>query len=330
MSTQRRFAPDQLREVLLSSSSPSSSSSPIVEEESSPLPLWDVVLPRRLASTAALDGAWVVDDAKLPTCVAHVIPDAKQPGRGRISLFSARTNNLSEDEKVDKTLQSVLRDTVQLLSDSAKAENPAQEGDHRLVLTFGSLDRVLLPHVSDVLEEIKPNFRKTFVSPCGMWIHDGQDMKDLVRKLPPGVTIRPLQPRDAELVDSRWEYRSDHSLEMIRCMIVASEESFGGCVGITVDGQLVSWVLRYLDGTLGMVWTEPDYRNKGYAATVIVAAVQDVRHRLGSNDERMVAYIVDSNETSQNLFKKLQWRRVADADWAGFVSSKVSASKRGA
>jgi GNAT superfamily N-acetyltransferase len=126
---------------------------------------------------------------------------------------------------------------------------------------------------------------------------------------------------------------------MIRKMIKASEETYGGCVGLFVDDTLVSWLCRYLDGTLGMLWTEDAHRKKGYAELVLMAAVYDISKRskesnggctsrpiMNAADEPMVSYIVDSNQASQNLYKKLGWMRVVDADWAGFASRKIFSS----
>jgi len=140
-----------------------------------------------------------------------------------------------------------------------------------------------------------------------------------------GAVIRSLTQRDAELINSRWEYRSDGSLEMIQRMIAISERE-GGCVGVSIDGKLVSWMLRYLDGTIGMLFTDGNYRRQGYAAVVVRGAVCDIRSKSRKSDdanidrERMISYIVDSNDASKTLYSKLGWRRVADADWVGFAS----------
>ena len=148
-------------------------------------------------------------------------------------------------------------------------------------------------------------------------------LADQSLSLPEGVVIRSLTQKDADLVNSCWEYKSDGSLEMIQRMIAMSE---GGCVGVSVHGKLVSWMLRYLDGSIGMLFTNENYRRQGYAAIVLRGAVCDIRtksRKHKSDDgsmERMISYIVDSNDASKSLYSKLGWRRVADADWVGFAS----------
>jgi len=347
-------APNELREQIASHGiSPSDQQS-----YSSSSALWDIVLSHRLSSLAGEEGTWISDDAA--SCVAHVIPDDNIAGRGRINLFH-RGNTYRMDKKEQRgnihgAIEEILRHAIQILLLHSNALAVADGGEHsdlkyRLILTFGSLDRKLIPYVRTPLEEgnIHHGFRATFVSQCGMWIHhqnqngdetcntctSTQGYYELSRGLPSNVAIRSLNQNDAELVDSRWEYRSDGSLSMIRRMIRASEETYGGCVGLFVDDALVSWLCRYLDGTLGMLWTEYAHRKKGYAALVLMAAVSDIRKRskernggctsrpLANTDEPMVSYIVDSNQASQNLYKKLGWMRVADADWAGFASRKI-------
>ena len=171
-----------------------------------------------------------------------------------------------------------------------------------------------------------------------MWIHEADAKKqdqipptlaDQSLALPEGVVIRPLTQIDAELVNSKWEYRSDGSLEMIQKMIATSVAK-GGCVGLAVNGTLVSWMLRYLDGSIGMLFTDENHRRNGYAAVVVNGAVSDIRSKsqqykedsdcIDMGRDRMISYIVDSNEASKNLYRKLGWKRVADADWIGFAS----------
>ena len=41
------------------------------------------------------------------------------------------------------------------------------------------------------------------------------------------------------------------------------------CIGLEEDGQMVSWACQNLDGPMGMLWTEEEYRRKGYGDLVI-------------------------------------------------------------
>lgn len=283
-----------------------------------------------------------------PKCVAQiVIPDASAPTdtrkirKARINLFHCTSNGVDSDAcTTDDHIRNDVRGTLNCAMESlaSSLDNKSQ----RIALTFGSLDRYLVPHVRDALQAnpklSQHRFFSTFTSQCGMWIHEADDkeqgqnpptLADQSLALSEGVVIRPLTQTDAELVNSKWEYKSDGSLEMIQKMIATSEAK-GGCVGLAVNGTLVSWMLRYLDGSIGMLFTDENHRRKGYAAVVVNGAVSNIRSKsqqdIEDNDcidmdrDRMISYIVDSNEASKNLYRKLGWKRVADADWIGFAS----------
>ena len=290
------------------------------------------------------------EDAAEPRCVAQIIPDASAPTstdtrkvrKARINLFHCISNGvdsdacITPDDQIRNDVCSTLNCAMESLASSL--DNKSQ----RIALTFGSLDRHLVPHVRDALQTnprlSQHNFFSTFSSQCGMWIHEADAKKqdqipptlaDQSLALPEGVVIRPLTQIDAELVNSKWEYRSDGSLEMIQKMIATSVAK-GGCVGLAVNGTLVSWMLRYLDGSIGMLFTDENHRRNGYAAVVVNGAVSDIRSKsqqykedsdcIDMGRDRMISYIVDSNEASKNLYRKLGWKRVADADWIGFAS----------
>ncbi len=319
-------------------------------------PLWDVVLSRKLSSTAGEEGLWLASaehaaadgcDAPLLRCVAQVIPDnASAPTKSRrvrINLFHRISNsgsanaNYSSDSSDDR----IRDDVCSILNCAIQHVSPSTDESQRIALTFGSLERCLVPHVRDALLAADPGrckrkFFSTFRSECGMWILEAGPDDDQIQSLPTladqslslpeGVVIRSLTQKDADLVNSCWEYRSDGSLEMIQRMIAMSE---GGCVGVSVHGKLVSWMLRYLDGSIGMLFTNENYRRQGYAAIVVRGAVCDIRTKTRkhqSDDGSMISYIVDSNDASKSLYSKLGWRRVADADWVGFASRQPNHS----
>lgn len=313
----RRFQPDELRAAVKET---------LTSDTASASPLWSVVLPRRLASVAAEEGCWLADDGF--RCIAQVVEPAQ------INVFH-RVADTEEQDEHQESIQSVLQAAVQLLQKERQDGLPS-----KLVLKFSALDRKIYPRVRTILTEgrdMQHKFSSIYTAKCGMWVYEGtktqhQSIATFNKDLPEGISIRRLRQDNAELVDQRWEYRSDTSLGMIRRMIQLSEEEFGGCVGLFVGERLVSWVCRYLDSTLGMLFTESDHRKNGYAALVVMAAVSDCCQRgaesdIGSGanmamDGRAVSYIVDSNDASQSLYRKLGWERVAEADWVGFACGK--------
>lgn len=291
--------------------------------------LWNIVLPGRLSSIVAEEGHWLANNNT--SCVAQfTLPS---PGRGRTNLFHS---GVETEKERDKTIESILQSLVEILIEANKDTTEDKNGT--LTLSFSALDRKLLPIVQHSLEN-GHNFVATYTTSCGMWVCERSSNEEclfdeLKNDLPQGIFIRPLCQDDADLVNECWEYKSDSSLQMIQKMILASEETFGGCVGLTVDGKLVSWVCRYLDGTIGMLFTKENYRKKGYAAWVLMAAVSSIRTMSNRqsvsstfSNKRLVSYIVDSNKASQRLYRKLGWVRVSDAVWCAFETRNIESDK---
>ena len=80
---------------------------------------------------------------------------------------------------------------------------------------------------------------------------------------------------------------------------------------VYIDGTPVCWCLVHLEKSLGMLYTEPEHRHKGYALEVMtslcnkVIALGDVPY----------AYIVQTNVASANLAAKYNLVKVKQADY---------------
>ena len=89
------------------------------------------------------------------------------------------------------------------------------------------------------------------------------------------------------------------------------------CLGIedVNNGQLQAWVLQYLEGSLGMIHCQPDFRRRGYTKQLL-------RTIMKANNASLLlfAYIVNGNEPSESLFQKsLQWKRISTTEWVTFI-----------
>lgn len=80
---------------------------------------------------------------------------------------------------------------------------------------------------------------------------------------------------------------------------------------IYVDGKPICWCLLHLDKSLGMLYTEPEHRRKGYALEVMTALCNKVI----AQGDVPYAYIVVDNVASQNLAEKYNLERVKRADY---------------
>lgn len=292
--------------------------------------LWNTQLAQRLSSDAASEGVWIASLGG--DGVAHV--EISEPGQAGIRLFCRDPSS----SKASAATMEVAGAAIEFVREDRRRKEQQQEGQINppVALSFGSLDRRLLPDLRTWLGS-QYSIKRSWESPCGMWVFQGEtsdggscgDAQHETHVLPQNCCLRLLSQDDAALVNSRWEYRSERSLAMIRKMIAVSESTFGGCMGLEVDNVLVAWSCRYLDGSLGMLWTEEGHRKKGYGRLVVNASIRSIldrRHLFPSESkipthswkQPLVAFTVDGNSISQGLLAKLNWQRVADADWVGF------------
>ena len=123
--------------------------------------------------------------------------------------------------------------------------------------------------------------------------------------LPDGAILRSLEPTDAPLVDSWWEYKSAKSLPLVMRRIALDRGV--ACLGIEIpeDGSLVACIMRYDGGILGMLHVEEAYRRRGYGSALLRQATKALQER---NEER-VAFIVDGNHASEAVFASVGWER---------------------
>ena len=80
---------------------------------------------------------------------------------------------------------------------------------------------------------------------------------------------------------------------------------------VYVDNVPVCWCLLHLEKSLGMLYTEPEYRNRGYALEVMTTLCNKVIE-LG---DVPYAYIVQGNTASANLATKYNLTRIKQADY---------------
>jgi len=308
--------------------------------------LWNIQLAQRISSEAALEGIWIAscnqenedDDSKTSVggdSVAHV--EISRQGPAGIRLFCRDPSN---DEALAAAME-VLSTAIKYIQEDMAKKDQGGPINPLIVVGFGSLDRRLIPDLRAWLES-NYSIERAWEHPCGMWDFHGDsstvsgssDAVQDAQDLPPNGRLRLLTEDDAPLVNARWEYSSEDSLPMIQKMIALSESTFGGCMGLEVDNTLVAWNCRYLDGSIGMLWTEEAHRKRGYGRLVVNAAVKSILERRCVSPSAsnipidgdtisaklpLFSYTVDTNNISQDLLTKLNWQRVADADWVGFT-----------
>lgn len=97
----------------------------------------------------------------------------------------------------------------------------------------------------------------------------------------------------------------------------ASEEEIAHCLATHpssaayIDGKPVCWCLLHMEGSLGMLYTLPEYRHQGYALEVMT----DITNKVIATGSIPYAYIVQDNIASRNLAAKYNIVKVCAADY---------------
>jgi hypothetical protein len=122
---------------------------------------------------------------------------------------------------------------------------------------------------------------------------------------------RPLRLEDAKLVDRHYPYSGDHTLKMIK-----EDIKLRPSAAVFIDGNPVAWALQHPDGTIGMMHTLEEHRNKGFARDTTFGMIKAVLKR----DEIPVVQISEINEASKTLAKSCGFFPFGTADWFGIIS----------
>uniref|UniRef100_A0A3Q3ECP0 Glycine N-acyltransferase-like protein n=1 Tax=Labrus bergylta TaxID=56723 RepID=A0A3Q3ECP0_9LABR len=107
-----------------------------------------------------------------------------------------------------------------------------------------------------------------------------------------------LDESHVSLVNQTWKFsNSDEALVMIRNMVT----NFPSCCVLDDEGQPVSWILVYDYCAMGMLYTLPEHRGKGYAKVLICSMAR----RLHAEGYPVYCFIEEENTLSHRLFTKL-------------------------
>ncbi|XP_060895405.1 glycine N-acyltransferase-like protein 3 [Labrus mixtus] len=110
--------------------------------------------------------------------------------------------------------------------------------------------------------------------------------------------VSPLAPSHAELVNQNWKFGgSEQGFRNIQNLI----SSFPSCCITDGQGQPVSWILMYDYCAMGILYTLPGHRGKGYAKVLICSMAR----RLHAEGYPVYCFIEEENTLSHRLFTKL-------------------------
>ncbi|XP_041645978.1 glycine N-acyltransferase-like protein 3 [Cheilinus undulatus] len=110
--------------------------------------------------------------------------------------------------------------------------------------------------------------------------------------------ISSLDLSHTELVNKHWKFGGNQkSIMKIKNHI----SNFSSCCITDDHGQPVSWILEYDYGAIGMLFTLPEHRGKGYAKVLICSMAR----RLHVDRYPVYCFIEEDNALSYRIFKSL-------------------------
>lgn len=112
------------------------------------------------------------------------------------------------------------------------------------------------------------------------------------------LRVSSLNESHSALVNSTWKFAmGECSEQFIRNMILHFPSS---CV-LDSEGRPVSWILTYASCAMGMLYTLPEHRQKGYAKALVTI----LSKKLHSEGYPVYCFIEEENQLSYRLFTSL-------------------------
>ncbi|XP_018522557.1 glycine N-acyltransferase [Lates calcarifer] len=132
------------------------------------------------------------------------------------------------------------------------------------------------------------------VAVCHMMILE--DISQLPAIDSSGISLSSLDESHLDLVNQTWKFGKDEvAVRMIRNMIA----NFPSCCVVDAERKPVSWILTYATCAMGMLYTLPEHRGKGYAKVLISTLAK----RLHAQGYPVYCFIEEENLVSYRLFK---------------------------
>ncbi|OQX93129.1 MAG: hypothetical protein B6I17_04140 [Tenericutes bacterium 4572_104] len=162
---------------------------------------------------------------------------------------------------------------------------------------FACVERWIVPYIS---KDKKENFNEAchkFYLPNHIKIEE------------PTTKVQTIKIEDAEIVNDRWHYKDDSSLDYIKTRI---REGVTGAV--YDDGKIIAWCITHSDGSLGSMFVEEEYRKKNYASSITSYMVTELR----KEKKIPFLFVVEGNDKSLHLSRKFGFEEVGKVNWCSF------------
>ncbi|TSN48513.1 MAD2L1-binding protein [Bagarius yarrelli] len=102
------------------------------------------------------------------------------------------------------------------------------------------------------------------------------------------VQVSPIQESHAALINNTWKFGNGEVTEPLIRSMIRTLPSY--CV-LDTEGRPVSWVLTYASGAMGVAYTRPEHRGKGFTKAVTTTLVK----KLHSEGYPVYCFVEESN-----------------------------------
>ncbi|KAF7657389.1 hypothetical protein LDENG_00028140 [Lucifuga dentata] len=194
-----------------------------------------------------------------------------------------QTGNLFEDTMVFANDEAALRETIR--------ESTVFNWTRYLCL---GLDLCHVETVNAVLSERGVSARQQYV--CHMMILE--DVSNIPSINSTGISLSSLDESHIGLVNQMWKFgKEEESVRMIQNMIT----NFPSCCILDLNKQPVAWILTYASCAMGMLYTLPEHRGKGFAKLLVSVMAK----RLHAQGYPVYCFIEEENVVSYRFFKNM-------------------------
>ncbi|XP_078413008.1 glycine N-acyltransferase-like isoform X2 [Cetorhinus maximus] len=141
---------------------------------------------------------------------------------------------------------------------------------------------------------------------CAMILEDPKDLHDITpERADVASRISHLDPSHAQIVNRNWKFGKDENGLRFVKTVIANFPSY--CI-LDETGNPVSWLLTYQYCAMGLLYTLPEHRGKGYAKLLVTKMVKTLQ-KLGYPT---YCFIEEENGKSYQLFEKLGFKKAPD------------------
>lgn len=156
----------------------------------------------------------------------------------------------------------------------------------------------------EISDKIKGKYNLDWENRCSLYFLKEENLNTSLIK----NQIRPIDIKDAPIINDYYEFKGDKSLQRIEQDILKRPSS-----GVYINKELVSWVLVHNDNSMGIMYTKKEHRNKNYALEVTI----DLAKKILESGKIPFLHIIDSNKMSPSLASKAGFTKHSYVNWFG-------------